>query len=58
MLKAQTRKYIYAIIGSVVPLLVTLGVLSGDVAGHIMAIAASVLALGGSVLSISNINED
>jgi hypothetical protein len=58
MLKAKTRKYIYAIIGSVVPLLVTLGVLSGDVAGHIMAIAASVLALGGSVLSINNINED
>jgi hypothetical protein len=58
MLKPTTRKYIYAIIGSVVPLLVTLGVLSGDVAGHIMAIAASVLALGGSVLSINNINEE
>jgi hypothetical protein len=58
MLKPTTRKYIYAIIGSVVPLLVTLGVLSGDIAGHIMAIAASVLALGGSVLSINNINEN
>jgi hypothetical protein len=58
MLKPTTRKYIYGIIGSVVPLLVTLGVLSGDVAGHIMAIAASVLALAGSVLSINNINEE
>jgi hypothetical protein len=57
MLKPTTRKYIYGIIGSVVPLLVTLGVLSGDVAGHIMAIAASVLALAGSVLSINNIQE-
>jgi hypothetical protein len=57
MFKPTTRKYIYGVIGSVVPLLVTLGVLSGDVAGHIMAIAASVLALAGSVLSINNINE-
>jgi hypothetical protein len=58
MLKPTTRKYIYTIIGSVVPLLVTLGVLSGDVAGHIMAIAASVLALAGSVLSMNNINPE
>jgi hypothetical protein len=58
MLKAKTRKYIYGVIGAVVPLLVTLGVLSGDVAGHLMAIAASVLALGGSTLAINNITED
>jgi hypothetical protein len=58
MLKAKTRKYIYGVIGAVVPLLVTLGVLSGDVAGHLMAIAASVLALGSSTLAINNITED
>jgi hypothetical protein len=57
-MKAQTRKYIYAIVGSVVPLLVTLGVVSGDVAGHILAIAASVLALGSSALALNNITED
>jgi hypothetical protein len=58
MPSSTTRKYIYGIIGSVVPLLVTLGVISGEVAGHIMAIAASALALGGSLLAISNISED
>jgi hypothetical protein len=58
MFNAKTRKYIYGVIGSVVPLLVTLGVISGDVAGHIMAVAASVLALGGSLLAINNIDED
>jgi hypothetical protein len=57
-MKAQTRKYIYAIVGSIVPLLVTLGVISGDVAGHILAIAASVLALGTSALALNNITED
>jgi hypothetical protein len=57
MFEAKTRKYIYGVIGSVVPLLVTLGVVSGDVAGHIMAISVSVLALGGSLLAINNINE-
>jgi hypothetical protein len=58
MFNAKTRKYIYGVIGSVVPLLVTLGVISGDVAGHIMAVAASALALGGSLLAINNIDED
>jgi len=52
---AETRAYIYGVIGAIVPLLVTLGVISGDEAGHIMAIAASLLALGGSALAISNI---
>jgi hypothetical protein len=58
MLDAKTRRYIYGVIGTIVPLLVTLGILAGDVAGHIMAIAASVLALGSSALAINNITED
>ena len=57
-MKPQTRKYVYAIVGSVVPLLVTLGIISGEIAGHILAIAASILALGGSVLAMNNINEE
>jgi hypothetical protein len=58
MFDAKTRKYIYGVIGSIVPLLVTLGVVSGEVAGHILAIAASVLTVGSSLLAINNISED
>lgn len=51
----STRHWIYGVVGAVVPLLVTLGVISGDVAGHVMAIAASVLAVGTSALAMANI---
>lgn len=57
-MNAKQRKYVYGVIGTIVPLLVTLGILSNEIAGHIMAIAASVLSLAGSVLALNNINED
>lgn len=56
-MNAKKRKYVYGIIGTVVPLLVTLGVVSGEVAGHLMAIAASILSLGGSMLAYSNAHD-
>ena len=58
MPNAKTRKYIYGIIGTITPLLVTLGVLSNEVAGHLLAIAASILTLGGSMLAINNASDE
>ena len=58
MPNAKTRRYIYGVIGTIVPLLVTLGVITGEVAGHVLAIAASLLSIGGSALAISNINDE
>lgn len=52
----RTRAYLYAVTGTVVPLLVTLGVITGEVAGHVLAIAASLLAVGSSALAYSNVS--
>jgi len=55
-----TRKWIYGIIAAAVPLLVTLGTLTDEVGRQLLNVAAAVLAIGGSVLAISNVpaNED
>lgn len=52
----QTRAHIYAVIVATVPLLVTLGALTDDVASHVLNIAAAVLAVGGGVLARRNIS--
>jgi len=54
-LPAETRRWIYGIIAATVPLLVTLGAITGDVAGQLLNIAAAMLAIGGSALAISNV---
>lgn len=54
----EVRLWIYRVIGTVVPLLVTLGIFSDQVAGHIMAIGASILALSGSVLAAQNVSTE
>ena len=51
---AKTRAWIYGVVGTVVPLLVTLGIFSGEVAGHVMAIAAALLATGASYMAMTN----
>jgi hypothetical protein len=51
----ETRRWIYGIIASVVPLLTVLNVISGDVASHILAISAAILSFGGSMLAIRNV---
>jgi hypothetical protein len=51
----DTRRWIYGIIAATVPLLVTLGAITGDVAGQLLNIAAAMLAIGGSALAISNV---
>ena len=57
-LTPEVRLWIYRVIGTVVPLLVTLGIFSDAVAGHIMAIGASILALSGSLLAANNVSTE
>lgn len=59
-LHPTTRKWIYGIIAAAVPLLVSLGTLTDVVGAQLLNVAAAVLAVGGSVLAISNVptNED
>ena len=51
----ETRRWIYGVIATVVPLLVTLGTLTDEVAAQLLNILAAVLAVGGSTLAIANV---
>jgi hypothetical protein len=53
--KPETRKWIYGVIASVVPLLVILGLLSEDLALPILDVVAALLTVGGSALAIKNV---
>lgn len=59
-MQPNVRKWIYGIIAATVPLLISLGTITGEVGQQILNVAAAVLAIGGSVLAISNVpaNED
>lgn len=52
---AETRKWIYDISMAVIPLLVILGLVTSEVAGQIMLIAAAVLGAGTNVLARANV---
>jgi hypothetical protein len=54
-LKPAVRKWIYGIIATTVPLLISLGSLTSDLGTQILNVAAAVLSVGGSVLAISNV---
>jgi hypothetical protein len=54
-MKPAVRKWIYAIIAATVPLLISLGSLTGEMGTQILDVAAAVLAIGGSALAISNV---
>jgi hypothetical protein len=54
-LKPETRKWIYGIIAALVPLLVTLGTLSDQLASQILTVVAAILTVGGSALAIKNV---
>lgn len=54
----HVRKWIYGIIAATVPLLITVGSISGDLGQQILSVAAAVLAIGGSALAIKNVNEE
>lgn len=53
-LKPELRKAIYGLVAAVVPLLVIIGSISGDVAQQVLTVAAAILAVGGSSLAYAN----
>lgn len=57
-LPAHVRKWIYGIIAATVPLLITLGSITGELGQQILSVAAAVLAVGGSALAISNVPDE
>lgn len=56
-LDADTRLWIYRVIGTVVPLLVTLGITTEGIAGQIMNIVAAILSIGSATLAAKNITK-
>ena len=52
------RKWIYGIIAATVPLLISIGSVSGEVGQQVLNVAAAVLAIGGSALAIKNVPND
>lgn len=54
---AETRLWIYRVVGTIVPLLVTIGITTEGIAGHIMNITAAILSIGGATLAAKNINK-
>jgi uncharacterized membrane protein len=56
-LDAATRLWLYRVIGTIVPLLVTLGLTTEGIAGQILNIVAAILSVGGSTLAAKNINK-
>lgn len=56
-LDADTRLWIYRIVGATVPLLVTLGLTTEGVAGQVMNIVAAILSIGSATLAAKNITK-
>lgn len=57
-LKPHVRKWIYGIIAATVPLLISIGTISGEVGQQVLNVAAAVLAIGGSALAIKNVPKE
>jgi len=57
-LKPAVRKWIYGIIAATVPLLISIGTISGEIGAQILNVAAAVLAVGGSVLAITHVPDE
>ena len=53
----KRRAWLYGVLGALVPLLVTLGIVSEGVAAHISLIAAAVLAVGPSAMALGNLSD-
>ena len=54
-LQPHVRKWIYGIIAATVPLLISIGTISGEVGQQVLNVAAAILAIGGSALAIKNV---
>jgi hypothetical protein len=57
-LKPAVRKWIYGIVAATVPLLISLGTISGELGSQILNVAAALLAIGGSALAISHVPDE
>jgi hypothetical protein len=57
-LKPAVRKWIYGIIAASVPLLISLGTISGELGAQVLNVAAALLAIGGSALAISHVPDE
>jgi hypothetical protein len=57
-LKPEVRKWIYGIIAATVPLLISLGTITGELGTQILNVAAAILAIGGSVLAIKHVPDE
>jgi hypothetical protein len=57
-LKPAVRKWIYGIIAATVPLLISIGTISGELGQQVLNVAAAILAIGGSALAISNVPDE
>jgi hypothetical protein len=56
-LNSETRLWIYRIVGSVVPILVTAGSLTEGLASQIMDLVAAILSVVSATLAARNINK-
>jgi hypothetical protein len=57
-LKPAVRKWIYGIVAATVPLLISLGTISGELGAQVLNVAAALLAIGGSALAISHVPDE
>jgi thiosulfate reductase cytochrome b subunit len=54
----QRRAWLYSVMVSLVPLLVAIGLLTGDTAQLVLNVVAAVLAVGGGSMALSNLTPD
>jgi hypothetical protein len=57
-LKPATRKWIYGIVAATVPLLISIGTITGELGAQILNVAAALLAVGGSALAITYVPDE
>lgn len=53
----STRRWLYGIVAALVPVLITLDMLTQDLADGILSVAAAVLAVGSSALATANASD-
>jgi hypothetical protein len=49
-----TRRWIYGVMAAIIPLLITLGVITAEIGGSVLNIVAAALALGTSSMAYQN----
>lgn len=54
----QRRAWAYSVMVALVPLLVALGLLTGEIAQLVLNVIAAVLAVGGGSMALSNLTPD